>query len=117
MIHAGAMLLVQRGREPGRGLWAVPGGKVEWGESMAETAAREVLEETGIVAEVGEVVWVGESMGASHHFVLVDFAASYVSGTPIAGDDADACRWVPVEELRSLPLTPTMFDMLDEIGV
>jgi len=116
VIQDDSILLVKRGREPGRGLWAVPGGKVEWGETIAEAAEREVYEETGIVTQAGEVVWVGESIGPSHHFVLIDVAATYLSGTPTAGDDADECAWVPLSKARTLELTPTMFELLDDLG-
>lgn len=109
------LLLVKRGREPRRGQWAVPGGKVEWGEPLAEAAAREVSEETGLVVDVGEVVWVGESIGDDHHFVLVDLAATVIAGEAVAADDADEVRWVTLDEARRLPLTPSMRLMLEEL--
>ena len=117
VIHEGSLLLVKRGREPGKGLWAVPGGKVEWGETIAATAQREVFEETGVRVAPGPVVWVGESIGPDHHFVLVDVTASYVAGVPQPNDDADEARWVPLSEVRSMPLTPTMYELLDTLDV
>ena len=111
------VLLVRRGREPGSGLWAVPGGKPRYGEALRVAAAREVLEETGLVVDVVEVIWAGDAIGPgdppAFHYALVDFLGTVVSGTPRAGDDADEVAWVPIDETGALPLTPTMPGLLD----
>ena len=111
------ILLVQRGRPPGEGLWAVPGGKVELGETMQETARREVWEETGLEVEVGEVVWAGDSIGPGDppewHFCLVDFLGTVRGGELAHADDAAAVRWVDLDDAGSLPLTPTMPPLLE----
>jgi 8-oxo-dGTP diphosphatase len=117
IVSDGAILLVQRGREPGRGLWAVPGGKVRRGETMRAAARREAREETGLDVEVGDVVWVGEHIDDEHHLVLVDFAASVTGGRLAAADDADDVRWVPLADTSGHPLTPTMYDLLDTLRV
>lgn len=111
-----SILLVKRGREPGRGLWAVPGGKVERGEELRATARREVEEETGLRIEVGDPVWVGEVIDGDHHIVLIDFDARLVGGVISPGDDADEVRWVTLDEARCLPLTPTMHSLLDSLA-
>ena len=100
------ILLIKRGRQPGKGLWAVPGGKVEMGETLRETAQREMLEETGLIVEVGDVVWVGEHVHSSGHIVLIDFEATVVDGELQAADDADEAMWVPIDSASDLPLTP-----------
>lgn len=115
MINDDRLLLIQRGHEPQKGRWAVPGGKVEFGESMRDAARREVAEETGLEVEVGDVVWVGESIDDDHHIVLVDFDGSVVGGELQSGDDADEARWVPLEDAVNYPLTPTMHDLLDTL--
>ena len=78
------ILLIQRGKEPNRGRWTVPGGKVEWGETMKEAVGREVVEETGLEVEVLDPVWIGELIDPGRppewHFVLIDFAAVPVGG-------------------------------------
>ena len=112
--------MVQRSKDPYQGCWAVPGGKVQWGETLKGAAAREVEEETGLVVSVHDVVWVGETMsppGAvpTHHNVLVDFTAEIVGGVLAAASDAAAAALVPLSEARSLPLTPTMYELLDVI--
>ena len=119
VVADGRLLLVKRGREPGRGLWAVPGGKVEAGEELTATARREVAEETGLEVVVEDVVWVGESIGPGDppawHYVMIDFIGRVVGGEPVAADDADEVGWFTDEEARHLPLTPTMPGLLDKL--
>ncbi len=113
------LLLVKRGHDPGKGLWAVPGGKVRRGERLEAAVAREVLEETGLEVEVGPVVWVGEHLSQSDHLVLIDFRAESIGGSLVAGDDADEARWVARGEVDGLELTDTMYELielLDESG-
>ena len=115
VIHDNRILLVKRGREPSKGLWAVPGGKVEWGEPMRGAARREVLEETGLDVEVGEVVWVGEHLSDDHHIVLIDFVGTVKGGTLEASDDAEEVRWVDLANAEEYPLTPTMYELVEEL--
>lgn len=113
IIEDGKLLLVERGRPPRAGEWAVPGGKVRWGERLADAVAREVLEETGLLVEVGELVWTGQAIGRDWHFVLMDFAAVVVGGELIPGDDAADAAWVPLLEITEVPLTESMHDLID----
>jgi 8-oxo-dGTP diphosphatase len=101
------VLLIQRGKPPGKGLWAPVGGRVEWGETLEEAAIREVREETGVAcaiagfSEFRELISEGP---ARYHVVLAVFAARWLSGEPVAGDDADAARWVRADTIAELPL-------------
>ena len=115
IVVDGSILLIQRGREPGKGLWAVPGGKVTVGETLRAAARREAMEETGLDVEVGEVLWVGEHIDDSHHMVLIDFAATVLGGELVAADDADDARWVSLETAKDYPLTETMYDLVDTL--
>lgn len=120
IVNEGRLLLVQRMNEPNQGMWAVPGGKVTMGETMRNAAHREVYEETGLEIKIGDVFWVGDSMGPGDppewHYCLVDFSGTVVGGDVIAGDDAAEVRWVPLSEVKSLPLTPTMPSLLEAIA-
>jgi ADP-ribose pyrophosphatase YjhB (NUDIX family) len=115
VIDDDRILLVQRAGDPGRGLWAVPGGKVRFGESLRDAARREVEEETGLDVDIGDVVWVGEVVEGEYHIVLVDFAGSVRSGDLAAGDDADDVRWVSLDEAADYPLTATMYDLVNSL--
>ncbi len=115
MVDDNRVLLVKRGREPSKGLWAVPGGKVEWGEPMRGAARREVLEETGLEVEIGDVVWVGEHVSEDHHIVLIDFVGTVQGGTLEASDDAEEVRWVDLSTAEEYPLTPTMYELIEEL--
>lgn len=111
---ADRVLLVERGRPPGAGLWSVPGGKLEHAETLAQAVAREVREETGLVVEVGALACVVERISDDFHYVILDYLARVIGGppTPVAGDDVRAARWVAPDELAALPLTEGLIPVL-----
>ena len=117
-VSDGCILLVRRGHGPAAGQWSVPGGRVEWGETLATAVVREVAEETGLeVVCEGFADWV-ERIGDQHHYVIADFRVAVVSDQPPqAGDDAAEARWVPLGELDDLDLTAGLRDFLVRIGV
>jgi thiamine-monophosphate kinase len=119
-LRGDAVLLIRRGRPPNAGIWSLPGGSVEPGESVRETAARETLEETGIAVEIGAVIDVVDVIvpaTADHpafHYVITDFLAVPTSdAAPRPGDDAAESRWVPLAELDRYDLTSAMRAVLD----
>lgn len=120
IIDDGRILLVRRDRGAYAGSWAVPAGRQRLGETMDAALRREVREETGLVVEVGDPVWIGDIIDPSDppafHYAVVDFAAFVVGGELEAGDDAAEVRWVDLAEVQDLPLTPTMVEMLGELG-
>ena len=107
------VLLVRRANPPEAGRWSFPGGRVEPGERMADAAAREVREETGLDVESRRPLdWV-ERIGPDHHFVIVDFAATVSERqTPTPGDDAADARWVHLDEISTLALVDGLLDFL-----
>ena len=91
----------------------MPGGRVEFGETMAEAVVREVREETGVDVVCGELVGWVERISDHHHFVIADFHATPVGAAdPVAGDDAQAARWVPLWEVGELDLVDGLVDFL-----
>jgi 8-oxo-dGTP diphosphatase len=120
------VLLVRRGQPPAQDLWAIPGGRIEIGESMQQAVEREIFEETGITICALDPVYTfdfidRDELGRTRfHYVIVDFTADYVGGQIKAGDDAAAARWVSSDELASLKvssktrqLLKTQFDFGD----
>lgn len=116
IVHQDRVLVVQRGKPPGVGLWTVPGGRLEPGETLAQAVTREVREETGLVVEVGALACVVERMGDDYHFVILDYVARVIGPetmTLAAGDDANAVRFVDDTELRALPTTEGLVPVIE----
>lgn len=111
VLRGREVLLVQRGAGPLRGLWSLPGGHIEPGEMARTAALREVLEETGVTAElehlldIHEVIRHDDAGRLAAHYLLTVFAGRWVSGEPEPASDAAAARFVPVAAISSLPLT------------
>jgi 8-oxo-dGTP diphosphatase len=114
----GRLLLIKRGHEPGLGLWSLPGGRVEPGESDAEALVREMREETGLAVEPGSLVGRVRRPGLGGAVLDIrDYAATVTGGTLQAGDDAAGVRWVTAAELAGMPITDGLLDALIEWGV
>ena len=98
------ILLIKRGNPPRQGQWSLPGGRIEWGETSAAAALRELREETGVEAELLGLIDVVDGVMTSRetglvtrHYIMVDYAARWLSGEPVAGDDAVEARFFPFE--------------------
>ena len=100
------VLLVKRGQKLGQGLWSLPGGKVEFGESTEAAARREVLEETSLAIEVRGLAGLYEIIAGDIHYAVACHAAVWESGEPQAASDAAEARFVAVAEISQLSLAP-----------
>lgn len=122
VIRGQRVLLVRRGKAPSRGQWAIPGGRVELGETLQEAVEREVLEETGVRVQAGEICHVfdvvrrDDTGRVRFHYVIVDLMAEYVSGEPQAADDASEAGWLAPDELRDLTVNRNTRELLKKIG-
>src|SRR5574337_1450666 len=105
IVAEGRVVVVRRGHEPLKGEWSIPGGVLEIGETLRAGAAREALEETGLVVEAGEVLEVLDRIvrdkegRIQFHYVLIDFLCRVTGGELRAGEDADEARWLSAAEL------------------
>lgn len=122
IIRDQEILLIKRGAEPGIGQWSIPGGSMEIGETIEEAVKREVVEETGLIVEVGELAGVynlivKQDNEILFHYVLLDYFAKVISGTASAATDAAECRWVPFADLGSYSLTASLAKRLREMGI
>ena len=105
------VLLIRRGTPPRIGEWSLPGGRIEPGEPVCDAALRELREETNVEAELVGLVDVVDAIFnnragnlITRHYVLIDYAARWVSGAPLAGDDAAEARFFHLSEIGSLDL-------------
>jgi 8-oxo-dGTP diphosphatase len=103
-LRGDSVLLIRRGTPPRQGEWSLPGGRIEPGERAVDAALRELREETGVEAEITGLIDVVDGLfpEAGRHYVLIDYAARWVSGEPVAGDDALEARFVALDEVESL---------------
>jgi len=117
-VDDGRLLLIRRGHGPAAGEWSVPGGRVEFGETLVEAVVRELVEETGLEGVCGELVGWVERIDPEHHHVILDFHTDILDPDPVAaGDDAVEARWVPLEEVADLQLVPGLAEFLADNGV
>jgi 8-oxo-dGTP diphosphatase len=109
------ILLIRRGRGPAQGVWSVPGGRVEAGETLAEAVVRELYEETGLLGVCeGLVGWV-ERFVEDYHYVILDFSVTILSNVdPVAGDDAAEAAWVRLSDVAELTLAEGLAEFLHE---
>jgi 8-oxo-dGTP diphosphatase len=117
VVRDGALLMIRRGKEPYAGRWSVPGGTLEHGEYLTDAVRREVLEETGVDVEVGDLLGILE-LWREPHYVILDYVATPTGDAePRPGDDASEVRWVPLDEIPSLECTPRFVETLRGWGV
>jgi 8-oxo-dGTP diphosphatase len=112
VVQAGRVLLTQRARPPFENMWSLPGGHVQRGESLRDAALRELKEETGINARLGDIIGWNEIIRPEKHIVIAVFAAGWESGEAVAADDAKAVRWTAHGEIDRLELTPGLSDIV-----
>jgi ADP-ribose pyrophosphatase YjhB (NUDIX family) len=112
------ILMVRRGHGPGAGLWSVPGGRVEGGETMAEAVVRELQEETGVEGICEDLVGWVERIGDGYHYVIADFRVTVTSqAPPSAGSDAAEAAWFQLGQVAELPVVDGLVEFLRDHGV
>jgi 8-oxo-dGTP diphosphatase len=118
IVREGRVLLVRRGRDPSRGVYAFPGGRVEPEETLEAAARRELMEETSLSAgrlEPYRTVLIEPAAEGAPAFELTVFAGNSAEGVLHAGDDADAAGWFSIEEMEKLPLLESVAAIAREL--
>ena len=123
IIKDGCLLLVKCDKEPNKGMWTIPGGRVELGETCSEALHREIMEECCIEIEVVhrldvmDYILRDEQGRTKYHFVLIYLLAQYKSGTVKAQSDAAEAMWLPLEKIRELEIHPHLPSLLEKAGL
>ncbi len=118
ILRGGDVLLVERGKAPRRGIWSLPGGHIEPGETAKAAALRELDEETGVAADlaglldVHDVIMRGTDGALTAHYVLTVYWGRWSGGEPRAGGDSAQARFVPVAEIGRYPMTPGAAELI-----
>lgn len=121
--QAGQALLIQRGRPPSQGMWGLPGGLLDLGESMQDGLHREVMEECGVQIKIGGLVDVfepihrDEAERVRYHYVVIDYWAIYLSGEPVAQDDAADIAWIDLGQLAQLAMIPETRRVIERAAI
>jgi 8-oxo-dGTP diphosphatase len=122
VIHEGKVLLVKRSNPPQKDLWAIPGGSVQFGETLQTAAEREIREETGLTIRAGEPVHTFDVIERAHdgsirfHYVIANLRADYISGEVKAADDASDAGWFRPEDIKKLKISSTTRTLLQKLG-
>ena len=114
------LLLVRRGKEPGKGSWGIPGGAVELGEKLKDAVKRELLEETGIVVDPIQVITIVERVlrdpagRVQFHYIIVEYLCRSSDKTPRASDDVDRAIWAGLDEAKDYPLPDITREVIEQ---
>lgn len=119
VLRGGQVLLIKRGQAPLKGVWSLPGGVVELGETLEAAVAREVREETGLRVDVGPVVGVLDRIERAgdgrveYHYVILDYLCRVRDGELACGSDADDVRWLDVAAVADYGVTAKTAEFIE----
>lgn len=120
IFRDGRVLVVRRAQAPMADTWTLPGGRVELGETLVEAVTREIAEETTLTIRVKglagyrEVILDEAVAGRGRHFVILPFAAEWVSGEVHLNEELGDFRWCHIFEIADLPTTPGLLEILQQ---
>ncbi len=112
VLNENKFLLVKRHDEPDAGLWAIPGGKLEYGETLEQCAKREIKEETNIEIKIDKIASITEIILKDFHYIIIDFLAYYISGTVKSSSDALEAGFFSIDEINKMNVNKTSLKLI-----